>query len=124
MRRLGILWVVMLTIGILIVGMAGGATPQARAQADDCRTTPPAPTPGETSPPITFPRTVDGYTFTVGKAGDGFDVHADGGSQATSISIMTSSLPSGLTCDAPTWDGVLRSAGINRHEGGDVRALR
>ena len=97
----------MLTIGILIVGMAGGATPYARAQANDCITTPPAtPTSGPTgqSQPITFTGPT-AYTFTVGKAGDGFNVDSDGGSQATSISITTGTLPSG---------GDLRSARLGR----------
>jgi len=86
MRRLGILWVAVLTIGILVVGMASEATPHARAQADAREATPPAtPTSGPTeqSPPITF--TANAYTFTVGKGGDRFDVGADGGSQSPGI---------------------------------------
>ena len=122
MRRLGILWVVLLTIGMLVVGMAGGATPHARAQDDACYRPPATPMPGQTeqsSPPVAFTGDANAYTFTVGKAGDSFTVAATGDGQATSISITAGTLPAGVTCAAPAWEGILTLSGTpDRGTGG------
>ena len=87
MRRLGTIWVVLLTIGILVAGLAIGATPHARAQADACPF--PSPTSGQA---ISF-TSVSDHTFTAGQDGSFCVTTTDN----PTIMVTQGTLPSQVT---------------------------
>jgi Putative Ig domain len=113
MRRLAILRVVLLTIGIVIVGMASGVTPHARAQTVDCGATAPpvTPTSGSTgqSQAIKF-NSPDATTFTVGKR-DTFEVDATTPGPPYPSITMAGPLPSGVTYYPVDFDGMATLSG-------------
>jgi hypothetical protein len=113
MRRLGIPWVVLLTSGILVVGLAGGATPHpARARTVDAMALPVTPASGPTEQPPTVAEapaitSAGAVSFPLGTAG-AFTVITTG-SPAPGIS-QTGTLPSGVSF-ADNGDGTATLSG-------------